>query len=83
MNITYEGGYMEASSQVPEAILKLVEKYDYHQAAYKRGQFNETQLRREFIDPFFKTLGWDVDNTGGYSELYKEVIQTPAIEGQM
>ena len=29
---------MEASPQVPEAILKLVEKYDYHQAAYKRGQ---------------------------------------------
>ena len=79
MNITYEGGYMEASSQVPEAILKLVEKYDYHQAAYKRGQFNETQLRREFVDPFFKTLGWDVDNTGGYSELYKEVIHEDPI----
>ena len=29
---------MEASSQVPETILKLVEKYDFHQAAYKRGQ---------------------------------------------
>ena len=70
---------MEASSQVPEAILKLVEKYDYHQAAYKRGQFNETQLRREFVDPFFKTLGWDVDNTGGYSELYKEVIHEDPI----
>jgi len=79
MNITYEGGYMEASSQVPEAILKLVEKYDYHRAAYKRGQFNETQLRREFVDPLFKTLGWDVDNTGGYSELYKEVIHEDPI----
>ena len=35
---------MEASSQVPEALLKLVEKYEFHQAAYERGQFNETQL---------------------------------------
>ena len=42
-----------ASSQVPEAILKLVEKYEFHQAAYKRGQFNQTQLRREFVDPFY------------------------------
>jgi len=70
---------MEASVQVPEAILKLVEKYEFHQAAYKRGQFNETQLRREFIDPFFKTLGWDVDNTKSYSELYKEVIHEDPI----
>jgi len=70
---------MESASQVPEAILKLVEKYEFHQAAYKRGQFNETQLRREFIDPFFKTLGWDVDNTQGNSELYKEVIHEDPI----
>jgi hypothetical protein len=70
---------MELSSQVPEAILKLVEKYEFHQAAYKRGQFNETQLRREFVDPFFKTLGWDIDNTQGNSELYKEVIHEDPI----
>jgi hypothetical protein len=70
---------MEASSQVPEAILKLVERYEFHQAAYRRGQFNETQLRREFIDPFFKTLGWDVDNTKSYSEQYKEVIHEDPI----
>jgi len=49
--LTLRGGRMEASSQVPEAILKLVEKYGFHQPAYKRGQFNETQLRREFVDP--------------------------------
>jgi len=67
------------STQVSEAILKLVEKYEFHRAAYKRGQFNETQLRREFIDPFFKALGWDVDNTKGYSELYKEVIHEDPI----
>ena len=34
-----------------------MEKYEFHQAAYRRGQFNETQLRREFVDPFFRTLG--------------------------
>jgi hypothetical protein len=70
---------MEVSPQVPEAILKLVERYEFHREAYKRGQFNETQLRREFVDPFFKTLGWDVDNTRGYSEQYKEVIHEDPI----
>ena len=70
---------MEGIQQAPETIHKLVEKYEFHQAAYKKGKYNETQLRREFIDPFFKTLGWDVDNTKGYSELYKEVIHEDPI----
>ncbi len=70
---------MEASSQVPEAILKLVERYEFHQVMYKKGEYNETRLRREFLDPFFKTLGWDVDNTKSYSELYKEVTHEDPI----
>jgi predicted type IV restriction endonuclease len=29
--------------------------------SYKRGACgNETQVRREFIDPLFEALGWDV-----------------------
>ncbi|MCL5279873.1 MAG: N-6 DNA methylase, partial [Planctomycetes bacterium] len=39
----------------------------------------ETQLRREYIDPFFKALGWDVDNTRGWAEAYKDVIHEDAI----
>ncbi len=70
---------MEASPAIPEAIRTLVQSFEFHQAAYKRGQFNETQLRREFIDPFFKALGWDVDNNKRYSELYKEVIHEDPI----
>ncbi|KUG14645.1 putative type iis restriction /modification enzyme, n-terminal half [hydrocarbon metagenome] len=70
---------MEAVQQIPEVISRLVQSFEFHQAAYKRGQFNETQLRREFIDPFFKALGWDVDNTKRYSELYKEVIHEDPI----
>jgi len=79
MKFTYQGVRMEASSQVPEAVLKLVERYEYHQVMYKKGEYNETRLRREFLDPFFKTLGWDVDNTKGYSELYKEVTHEDPI----
>lgn len=70
---------MEAAPVIPEAIRTLVQSFEFHQAAYKRGQFNETQLRREFIDPFFKALGWDIDNNKRYSELYKEVIHEDPI----
>ena len=36
-------------------------------------------MRREFIDPFFTALGWDVDNRAGYAEAYKDVIHEDAI----
>jgi hypothetical protein len=64
----------------PEEILQLVERFDRNLAAYRSGQYNETQLRREFPDPFFKALGWDIDNQQGYAEAYKDVVHEDAIK---
>jgi len=64
----------------PPEILKLVNRFDNHLEAYKQGRYNETQLRREFIDPFFETLGWDVSNKRGYAEAYKDVVHEDAIK---
>jgi len=47
---------------------------------YHSQQYNETQLRREFIDPFFEELGWDVTNKAGYAQAYKDVIHEDAIK---
>jgi len=66
--------------KAPEAILDLVERFDRNREAYESDGYNETQLRREFVDPFFKTLGWDVENTAGYAEVYKDVIHEDAIK---
>jgi hypothetical protein len=60
-------------------IQKLLEKYQYLREGYLRGQYNETQLRRDFVDPFFKALDWDVDNTKGFSEAYREVVHEEPI----
>ncbi|MCI0403800.1 MAG: restriction endonuclease subunit M, partial [Acidobacteria bacterium] len=65
---------------VPKEISELVERFDRNHEAYRSGQYNETQLRREFIDPFFKALGWDIDNEKGYAEAYKDVIHEDAIK---
>jgi len=70
---------VETALSIPETIRTLVQSFDFHREAYRRGQYNETQLRREFIDPFFKALGWDVDNNKRYSETYKEVIHEDPI----
>ena len=44
------------------------------------GRYNETQLRREFVDPMFKALGWDMENTSGYAEAYQDVIHEDSIK---
>jgi type I restriction-modification system DNA methylase subunit len=64
----------------PAEVQKLVERFDYNLSDYKQGKYNETQVRREFIDPLFKALGWDIDNEKGYAEAYKEVVHEDAIK---
>jgi len=64
----------------PQAILDLVARFEQQLDAYKSGQYNETQVRREFLDPFFKALGWDIDNVEGYAEAYKDVIHEDSIK---
>ena len=64
----------------PQAILTLVENFECNLDAYRDGKYNETQVRRDFIDPLFKALGWDMDNSLGYAEAYRDVIHEDAIK---
>src|SRR6266516_3168361 len=64
----------------PPVIADLVERFEQQGDAYKSGQYNEAQLRKEFIDPMFKALGWDMENVSGYAEAYKDVIHEDAIK---
>ncbi|MEW5941303.1 MAG: N-6 DNA methylase, partial [Chloroflexota bacterium] len=64
----------------PEIVKQLVERFEQHRDAYRSGKYNETQLRREFLDPFFEALGWDVLNRLGYSEENKHVIHEDSLE---
>jgi len=64
----------------PQELLQLVEQFDRNADAYRSGRYNETMLRREYVDPLFTLLGWDVDNKQGWAEAYKEVIHEDAIK---
>lgn len=68
------------SSSAPDIIHRLVATFATYRDDYRAGKYNETQLRREFLDPFWKALGWDVDNESGYAEAYKDVIHEDAIK---
>lgn len=65
---------------VSDRIKNLISNFEYNLNSYKKGRYNETQVRIEFIDPFFEELGWDVANKQGYAEAYKDVIHEDAIK---
>jgi len=63
----------------PESIRKLVETFEQNLNEY-RTRKNETELRRQFLDPFFEALGWDVSNNKGFDERRKEVAHEHSVE---
>ena len=65
---------------VPNTVIDLVDRYHRHGDDYASASYNETQVRREFIDPLFEALGWDINNRRGYAEAYKDVIHEDALK---
>jgi adenine-specific DNA-methyltransferase len=71
---------MITKEQAYKTIEKLIERFDDHIDTYKKGHYNETQTRVDYINPFFKALGWDIDNEQGLAEAYREVIHEDKIK---
>ena len=53
---------------VPREVIDLIERFTRNREAYRSHEYNETETRREFIDPFFKALGWNMGSKQGYAE---------------
>ena len=49
----------------PKEIKDLIEKFKLHLEDYKSDNLNETELRIQYLNPFFEALGWDVNNKQG------------------
>ena len=39
------------------------------------SSYDEANIRVDFIDKFFELLSWDVRNTQGFSEQYRDVVR--------
>jgi len=59
---------------------ELIEQFRENYDQYKIPTYKEAQVRNNYIDRFFKLLGWDIGNSKGLSELIKEVIIEDSIE---
>ena len=40
----------------------LISQYELNREYYLSSKYNETQLRVDFLDPLFESLGWDIKN---------------------
>jgi len=55
-------------------IQSLIRKFDSDIDHYLSKAYSEAQARVDFITPFFKALGWDVENEEGLPHHAREVI---------
>jgi predicted type IV restriction endonuclease len=63
----------------PPEIIDLIGRFREHEAAYMAAAYNETSLRDDFLDPFFAALGWDLNNSSGYAQAYRDVIKEESL----
>ncbi|GHT67940.1 adenine methyltransferase [Spirochaetia bacterium] len=59
---------------LPPELQQLITNFSEHYESYKNSDYNETALRRDFLDEFIKILGWDVNNKANLHEAFREVI---------
>src|SRR5579875_1804617 len=67
---------MVTRDQGREVVKELVKKFGENRAEYTRSasNYNETQVRVDFLNPFLEALGWDVDNKKGAPQHLREVV---------
>jgi hypothetical protein len=73
----------------PDAVKRLVDlsacnaqadHFDQNRKIFLSPDYKEEQLRAEFLNPFFESLGWDVANKAGLTEVFKPVIHEESIK---
>ena len=70
----------QSYDQARTQIERLTERFARNLDAYTRVDYKEARARAEFIDPLFEALGWDVRNTRGCAEQYKDVVHEDALK---
>src|SRR5258707_9722380 len=64
----------------PDTIKHLIEHYAQQADQVRSADYNETQLRIDFVNPLFRELGWDIDNVQGFAEQYREVVHEDRVK---
>ena len=69
----------EMMAALRERVIELVQTYSDNYPQFQRATYNETQVRVDFVNRFFKLLGWDVDNERGLPQHLREVTHEATV----
>ncbi len=56
---------------LPDKLSELIERFD-REVMPGKAAYKEANIRNQFIDPFFESLGWDLRNVQGRAEVILE-----------
>lgn len=65
---------------VPAKVHELVERFEANSREFRSPEYKERRVRGDFIDPLLESLGWDIHNRRGYSEVYREVVEEDVLK---
>ena len=63
-----------------EKIKELATRFEEQLPTLKNSKYKEHNLRMEYLNPFWEALGWDIHNTKGLPQSYKEVEQEDTLK---
>src|SRR6266446_6407356 len=59
---------------------RLVESFGQRLSELKKSSYVEAQLRDDFLNPFFRALGWDMENRAGLIQQKREVREKATLQ---
>jgi len=64
-------------TQMNISLKKLVDRFKLDESRFitSSSSYQETEVRVEFIDPFFELLGWPMNNSAGQSSALRDVLR--------
>jgi hypothetical protein len=69
-----------AEQEIPDFLRAKISNFAERREELTRDEFKEASTRIEFIDQLILALGWDVNNSAGQPERFKEVVVEPVQE---
>lgn len=70
---------MAPVTALPPTVRALVEQFAREIAGYKSPAYLEAQLRQEFVNPLFGSLGWDMANQQRLPLAFREVVHEESL----
>ena len=71
---------VSGEKELKRRLAERVSLYASRIKEFKNPLYNETEVRIDFVNHFFKLLGWDVDNDAGLPQHLREVTHEATVQ---